>query len=344
MKYTTLPNTDIKVSKICLGTMTFGEQNTEADGHEQLDFALDNGVNFIDTAELYSIPAKAETYGSTEKIIGSWLKKTGRRKDIVLASKIAGPGIYTSHIRNTGFTKEAITEAIEGSLKRLQTDYIDLYQLHWPARPVNCFGVRSFPHDDFQKTEEKFAEVLETLNSFIKQGKIRHIGLSNETPWGLMKYVQASKEYNLPRPITVQNSYSLLHRSFETGLSEVSMQENIGLLVYSPLAFGVLSGKYLDNIPKDARVTLFPNYNRYSSLESEKAVREYLKIAQRHNISLAELSLAFVNQIPFVTSNIIGATKISQLKENINSINIELSVEILNEINEVHAIMPNPAA
>jgi len=343
MKYTTLPNTDIKVSKICLGSMTFGEQNTKTQGHEQIDFAVDNGVNFIDTAELYSIPAKAETYGSTEKIIGSWLKKSGKRDEIILASKIAGPGIYTSHIRNTGFTKEAITEAIEGSLKRLQTDYIDLYQLHWPSRPVNCFGLRSFPHEQFQKKEENFVEVLETLDSFIKQGKIRHLGLSNETPWGLMKYAEASKEHNLSRPITVQNSYSLLHRSFETGLSEVSMQEDIGLLAYSPLAFGVLSGKYLDSVPKDARVTLFPNYNRYSSLQSEMAVREYLKIAQRHNLTLVELSLAFVNQIPFVTSNIIGATKMSQLKENINSIYIELSEEVLREINEVHTITPNPA-
>ena len=343
MKYTTLSNTNIKVSKICLGTMTFGEQNTEAEGHEQIDFALDKGVNFIDTAEMYSIPARKETYGSTEKIIGSWIKKSRRRDDIVLASKIAGPGPYTTHIRTTGFAKEAITEAVEASLKRLQTDYIDLYQLHWPTRPVNCFGLRDFPHEQFKKEEENFAAVLEALNGFVKQGKIRHIGLSNETPWGIMKYMQASKEHNLPRPISIQNSYSLIHRSYETGLSEVSMQEDIGLLAYSPLAFGVLSGKYLDNIPKDGRVTLFPTYNRYSSQESAIAVRKYLEIAQRHNLTLAELSLAFVNQMPFVTSNIIGATKMSQLKENINSIHIELSDEILKEINEIHSIMPNPA-
>ncbi len=345
MKYTTLPHTDIKVSKICLGTMTWGEQNTEAEGHEQLDYALEQGVNFIDTAELYAIPARAETYGSTEEIIGSWLKKTGNRDKIILASKIAGSGPYTEHIRSTGFSKEGITEAIHNSLQRLQTDYLDLYQLHWPERPVNCFGLRDYPYQQETQWEDNFAEVLEILNGFIKQGKIRHIGLSNESPWGVMRYLSASKTKNLPRMITIQNSYSLLHRTYETGLSEVSLRENIGLLVYSPLAFGVLTGKYLNgNMPKDARVTLFPSYNRYSSQQSEKAVKKYLEIAEKHGLTLAQLSLAFVNQLPFVTSNIIGATKMSQLKENIESINIELSQEIIDEINAVHALMPNPAA
>ena len=343
MKYTTLPNTDIKISKICLGTMTFGEQNTEAEGHEQLDFALDQGVNFIDTAELYPVPASEKTYGGTEEIIGSWLKKTGKRADIVLASKIAGPGPYTAHIRKTGFSKEAIIQAVEGSLRRLQTDYIDLYQLHWPTRPVNCFGQRSFPSEKFTKQEDQFENILETLNKLVKQGKIRQVGLSNETPWGIMKYLRASEDQNLPRMITLQNSYSLVHRSFETGLSEVCLQENIGLLAYSPLAFGVLSGKYLDNKPEGARVTLFPNFSRYSTPQTEKAVRAYLKIAEKYNMTLAELSLAFVNQLPFVTSNIIGATKMSQLKENINSIHIDLSDEIIAEINAVHTVMPNPA-
>lgn len=344
MKYTTLPNTDLKVSKICLGTMTYGNQNTEAEGHEQLDYALEQGVNFIDTAELYPVPANAETYGSTEEIIGTWLKSSGKRSEVVLASKIAGAGAYTEHIRKTGFSKEAIQESIDGSLKRLQTDYIDLFQLHWPIRPVNCFGVRSFPHENFKKEKERFSESLEFLQKAIKEGKIRHIGLSNETPWGVMKYMDASEKKDLPRPSTIQNSYSLIHRSYETGLSEVSLQENIGLLAYSPLAFGVLSGKYLEAKPADARVTLFPNFIRYSSPQTEAAVRLYLEIAQKHNMSLAELSLAFVNQLPFVTSNIIGASKMSQLKENIGSINVNLSKEILDEINAVHVKMPNPAA
>ncbi|MCL4133376.1 UNVERIFIED_CONTAM: hypothetical protein GTU68_000907 [Idotea baltica] len=345
MKYTTLPHTDIKVSKICLGTMTWGEQNTEAEGHEQMDYALEKGVNFFDVAELYPVPANKETYGRTEEIIGTWFKKTDNRDKVVLASKIAGPGAYTEHIRNTGFSKSAISEAIDNSLKRLQTDYIDVYQLHWPERPVNVFGVRNFPYEHTTKWEDNFAETLETLNAFIKQGKIRNIGLSNETPWGTMRYLEESKSKNLPRMITIQNAYSLLHRLFETGLSEVALRENIGLLAYSPMAFGVLSGKYLNGkLPKDSRVNLFPVYKRYSSPEAEKAVIEYSKIAKKHGLSLAQMSLAFVNQLPFVTSNIIGASKMTQLKENIDSINVELSREIIDDINEVHNRIPNPAA
>jgi len=344
MKYTKLPNTDIKVSKICLGTMTWGQQNTEVEGHEQMDYALEKGINFFDTAELYPIPARGETYGRTEKYIGTWFKKTGNRDKVVLASKIAGSGSYTAHIRSTDFSKEAITEAIHNSLNRLQTDYIDLYQLHWPERPVNCFGVRDYPYQTKTKWQDNFAEILETLDGFIKQGKIRQIGLSNESPWGTMRYLEESKSKNLPRPITIQNAYSLLHRIFEAGLSEISLQENIGLLAFSPLGFGVLSGKYLDDMPKDSRIALFPNYNRYSSPESTLALKKYLAIAQKHGLTVAQLSLAFVNQLPFVTSNIIGATKMSQLKENIDSINIDLSEEIINEINAVHSIMPNPAA
>lgn len=344
MKYTTIPNTDIEVSKICLGTMTFGEQNSEADGHEQMDYALAQGVNFFDTAELYSVPAKPATYGATEKIIGTWLKKTGNRDKVVIASKIAGAGPYTAHIRNNGFAKEAIISAVEGSLKRLQTDYIDLYQLHWPERGVNCFGVRDYPYQTAAKKAENHQEILETLDTLIKEGKIRSVGLSNETPWGTMQYLQTSKERNLPRMSTIQNSYSLIHRAYEYGMSEVSLRENIGLLVYSPLGFGVLSGKYLNGqMPADSRVKLFPNYNRYSSPQSEKAVIAYQKIAQKYGMTLAEMSLAFVNQLPFVTSNIIGATKMSQLKENIGSIQFDLSDEVITEINHVHAMMPNPA-
>ena len=345
MKFTNLPHTDIKVSKICLGTMTWGEQNTEAEGHEQMDYAFEQGVNFFDVAELYSVPARKETYGRTEEIIGTWFNKTGNRDKIVLATKIAGPGVYTEHIRKTGFSKEAISEAIHNSLKRLQTGYIDLYQLHWPERPVNSFGVRNYPYEVNNKWQDNFAEILETLDGFIKQGKIRHVGVSNETPWGTMRYLEESKTKNLPRMITIQNAYSLLARVFEAGLSEISLKEGVGLLAYSPMAFGVLSGKYLDGKgPKDGRVNLYPAYNRYSSPESANAVAEYLKIAKKHGLNLAQLSLAFVNQLPFVTANIIGATKMTQLKENIDSINVELSAEIIDEINEVHSRMPNPAA
>lgn len=344
MKYTKLPRTDIKVSKICLGTMTWGEQNTEADGHEQLDYALEQGVNFVDTAEMYSIPARNKTYGATEKIIGNWFKKKGNRYKVILASKICGSGPYTAHIRKDGFSKRAITEAIEGSLKRLQTDYIDLYQLHWPERPVNCFGVRDFPYQLKTQWEDNFAEILETLDGFIKEGKIRHIGLSNESPWGVMRYLEESRTKDLPRMLTLQNSYSLLHRAYEVGLSEISIRENIGLLAYSPLAFGVLTDKYLTGTPKDSRVSLYPDFcGRYTTEQSTNSVQQYAAIAQKHGLTLAQLSLAFVNQLPFVTSNIIGATKMSQLKENIDSINIDLSQEILDEINAVHALMPNPA-
>ena len=345
MKYTTLPNTDTKVSKICLGTMTWGNQNTEADGHEQMDYALEQGVNFFDTAELYSVPATAETYGATEKIIGSWFKKTGNRDKVILASKIAGGGDYTKHIRTGGFNRKNITEALEGSLKRLQTDYIDLYQLHWPDRGVNCFGLRDYPYKTSAKEAEKHLEILETLNDLVKQGKIKHIGLSNETPWGTMKYMQTSEQHNLPRMSTIQNSYSLIHRAYEYGMSEVSMRENIGLLAYSPLAQGVLSGKYLNGgKPEGARGTLFPRFiARYMGDGSLNAVAEYQKIAKKYGLTLSELSLAFINQLPFVTSNIIGATKMSQLKENINSIHIDLSDEILAEIEAVHQVIPNPA-
>lgn len=344
MKYTTLAHTDIEVSKICLGTMTWGQQNTEAEGHEQMDYALAQGVNFFDTAELYSVPARKETYGDTERIIGTWFKRTGNRDKVILATKIAGKGPITKHIREDGFSKRGLIEAVEGSLQRLQTDYIDLYQLHWPERGVNCFGVRDYPYQTARKEAENHLEILETLNDFVKQGKIRHIGLSNETPWGTMKYLQTAAAHELPRPVTIQNSYSLIHRSYEYGMSEVSLRENIGLLAYSPLAFGVLTGKYLHgNQPADARVTLFPNYNRYSSEQSEKAVLAYDQIAKKHGLSLTQLALAYVNQLPFVTSNIIGATKMEQLKENIDTIHIELSAEILEEIEAVHRIMPNPA-
>lgn len=310
-----------------------------------MNYAIEQGVNFFDTAELYPVPATPATYADTERIIGNWFQKTGNRENVVLASKIAGGGDYTKHIRTGGFTKKNITEAIEASLQRLQTDYLDLYQLHWPSRGVNCFGVRDYPYQTATKEAENHLEILETLHTFVKAGTVRAIGLSNETPWGTMKYLQTANDHNLPRPVTIQNSYSMIHRAYEYGMSEVSMREDIGLLAYSPLAQGVLSGKYLDGkSPEGSRGNLFPRFiARYMGDGSLEAVKRYEAIAKKNGITLTELSLAFVNQLPFVTSNIIGATKMSQLKENIGSIYIELSEETLQEIAEVHAMIPNPA-
>ncbi len=342
MKYTTLPNTDIQVSKICLGTMTWGQQNTEEEGHQQLDYAIDQGINFIDTAELYSVPSKKETQGSTEKIIGTWLQKTGKRNDVIIASKIVGPAAFTEHIRKGEFTKEEIKDAIHKSLNRLQTDYIDLYQLHWPERQTNYFGKLGYTHDENDTWTDNFATVLECLQDFVKEGKIRQIGVSNETAYGMMRYVEEARK-GAPKMITIQNPYNLLNRKDEVGLTEILHRENIGLLPYSPLGFGMLTGKYLEGTPKNSRVDLFPNYNRYMGENSFEATRRYNQIAKDHNLSLTHLSLAFVNQQPFVTSNIIGATTMKQLTENIDSINVTLSEDIINKINEVHTDIPNPA-
>lgn len=345
MKYTTLPNTDIEVSKICLGTMTWGEQNTEAEGHDQMDYAIEQGINFFDTAELYSVPARAETYGATEKIVGTWFKKTGKRKDIILASKIVGPGPYTAHIRTTGFTPESIHDAVDNSLKRLQTDYIDLYQIHWPDRNTNFFGKRGYAHDENEQWVDNVHQILTTLDEIIKSGKVRYIGLSNETPWGIMRYLQESKVHNLPKIVTVQNAYSLLNRSYEVGNAEVSMRENVGLLPYSPLAGGVLSGKYLGGKkPEGSRGALFPNFvARYSSNPSTDATQLYAELAEKHGLSLTQMALAYVNTRPFVTSNIIGATSVPQLKENIDSIDVHLNEEALQGIEEIHNLIPDPA-
>ncbi|GER58884.1 aldo/keto reductase [Patiriisocius marinus] len=345
MRYTTLPNTDLKVSKICLGSMTWGRQNTEAEGHEQIDFALDKGVNFIDTAEMYSVPFTMETYGRTEEIIGTWLAKSGRRQDIVLASKITGPGrgIFSDIREHLDFSPASIEDALHKSLNRLQTDYLDLYQLHWPERAVNIFGVRDYNHEPNAKWNDNIAEILERLECFVKQGKIKHIGLSNETPFGTMRYMEEHRKGKL-KMVSIQNAYNLLQRRDEIALAEVLQMENIGYLPYSPLAFGNLSGKYLNNkTPEKARVTLFPNYSRYSSQASIKAIEAYNEIAKKHGLSLTQLSLSFVNDRPFVSSNIIGATTITQLEENIDSVNLRLSAEILKEIEHVHTSIPNPA-
>ena len=343
MKYTYLPNTKIKVSKICLGTMTFGNQNTIEESEEQMDYALDSGVNFFDTAELYPVPASPERYADTEKIIGAWMKKKSNRDKIILATKIAGPGDYTKHIRTTGFSEESLFEAVNGSLKRLKTDYIDLYQLHWPERLTNTFGQRGYKYIEHDKWENNFEKVLHSLKKLIDLGKIRHIGLSNENPWGVMKFLELSKK-SLPKMITIQNPYSLLNRLFEIGNAEICIKENIGLLAYSPLGFGVLSGKYLaGKMPKNSRLKLFPNLSRFAGEQSMNATEMYMNIANKSGISLTHIALAFVNSRPFVTSNIIGASKLSQLKENIESVNINLSEEIFREIESVQSLIPNPA-
>ena len=343
MDYNYLPGTEINVSKICLGTMTFGNQNTVEESEEQMNYALENGVNFFDTAELYPVPASAERYADTEKIIGNWMKKKSNRDKIILATKIAGPGDYTKHIRTTGFSERSLFDAVEGSLKRLKTDYIDLYQLHWPERQTNTFGQRGYKFNENDHWDENFESVLMTLKDIIKQGKVRQIGLSNENPWGLMRFIELSKK-NLPKMISIQNPYSLLNRLFEVGNAEICIKENVGLLAYSPLGFGVLSGKYLGGkIPDDSRLKLFPNLKRFAGKESMNATEQYMQIALKHGISLAQMSLAFVNSRRFVTSNIIGASKMYQLKENIESINIKLNTEILAEIENVQNKIPNPA-
>mgnify|MGYP000262250518 CR=1 FL=1 len=344
MKYNLLPNTDIKVSGICLGTMTWGNQNSEAEAHAQLDLALEHGVNFIDTAELYPVPATAETQGLTSKYIGNWLNKSKTRDQVIIASKIAGPGDYTAHIRATGFSPNSIKEALDLELKRLQTDYIDLYQLHWPERQTNTFGVRDFKPSQNDPWTDNFNEVLHSLQSFIEAGKIRAIGISNEKSWGTMRYAEEVRNYNFNPVSTIQNAYSMLNRVFEGDLAEVSMRENIGLLAYSPLAFGVLSGKYLQGgLPEKSRLKLYPVFSRYNSEQARFLTQQYADLAQKHNLSLTEMSLAFVTQQPFVTSNIIGATTLKQLKQNIETVNIVLSDEILQEIDQIQLLQPNPA-
>ena len=344
MEYTTLPNSDINVSKICLGTMTWGNQNTEADGFAQMDYAVEKGVNFFDTAELYPVPATKETQGRTSKIIGNWLKIKQNRDKIVLASKIAGPGDYTTHIRTTGFKGDAIRQAIDLELKRLQTDYIDLYQLHWPERQTNTFGVRDYKPSAKDPWIDNFNEVLHELNALVKAGKIRAYGLSNEKSWGSMRYLEEVRKDKLPKISTIQNAYSLLNRVFEGDLAEISLRENMGLLAYSPLAFGVLSGKYIEGTAaKNARLNLFPRFARYSSEQATEATKAYLKLAKELGLSLTTLALAFVSERPFVTSNIIGATTLEQLKENIDSIHTKLDEDTLKEINTIHSKIPNPS-
>ena len=337
---------EIKVSALCLGTMTWGEQNTEEEAYEQIDYALDRGVNFFDTAELYPVPPNEKTYTRTESIIGRYMKARGNRDEIILATKVAGKAPWTSYIRNGGnqFDKKNITEALDGSLKRLGTDYIDLYQLHWPDRKTNFFGQLGFKYpseDSFVSIEE----TLEVLNEIVKSGKVRAVGLSNETPWGMMNFLHYAKTKKHVKVATTQNPYSLLNRVYEIGNAEISYREGVGLLAYSPLAFGVLSGKYLGGKrPEGARLTLFGgHFKRYSNDFAISATAKYLEIAKKYNMSLTQMALAYVTSRPFVTSNIIGATTLEQLKENIDSIDVEINKEIEKEIDAVHIEIPNPS-
>ena len=308
-----------------------------------MDFALDQGVNFWDTAEIYSIPPRQETFGDTEVIIGNWFEKTKKRNKVILASKVCGP--MREYVRGGGnqFGTKNITEALDGSLKRLKTDYIDLYQLHWPERKTNFFGKLGYEHDDGEEWT-KFEDILENLKKFIEQGKIRHVGLSNETPWGLSKFLELSKNKNLPRMHSVQNPYNLLNRTYEVGLAEMSVREKAGLLAYSPLACGYLSGKYRNNqMPKNSRIERNGKFwTRYNKPNSNKAIDAYYKIAEKHGLNLAQMSLKFLEIQPFVTSVIIGATEMEQLKTNIESVNVNLTDEIIKDINEVQTIYPNP--
>lgn len=346
MEYRKLGNTDIDVSVICLGSMTWGQQNTREQAFEQMDYARSRGVNFFDTAELYAIPPRAETYGHTEEIIGEWLQARGQRDQLVLASKIAGPGEdWIPYIRcgKTQYNRIDIGPAVDASLQRLQTDYLDLYQLHWPQREANYFGKLGFetPADEYITP---ILETLEALGEQVVAGKIRHIGLSNETPWGVMQFLHFVEQAGLPRIVSVQNPYSLLNRSYEVGLAEISWREKVGLLAYSPLGFGVLSGKYLDGAqPDGARLTLFRDYTRYSDPAAVAATGKYVALARRHGLDPAQMALAYVNSRAFLTSTITGATTMEQLISNIDSITMTLSAEVMEGIEAIHNKHPNPS-
>ena len=345
MQYRTLGNTDIKVSLICLGTMTWGEQNTEAQAHEQLDFAVSEGINFIDTAELYPVPPRRETQGRTEEYLGSWLKKRKDRDQLIVASKVCGPGDWVNYMRDghPRLDRQNIEKAVNASLKRLQTDYIDLYQLHWPERETNYFGKLGYSHSP-NRNDVPIAETLGVLGDLVEAGKIRHIGVSNETPWGVMDYLRAAEHHDLPRIVSIQNPYNLLNRTFEIGLAEFAHREQCGLLAYSPLGFGVLTGKYLhDQKPENARITLFPRFGRYTKPEGVTATRAYVELARKHGLDPAQMALAYVNSRSFLTSTIIGATSMDQLRQNIASADTSLPAEVLEEIEAIHTRQPNPS-
>ena len=344
MKFKKLGNTDLDVSLICLGTMTWGTQNTEKEAFEQMDYAVTEGINFFDTAELYSVPPNSESFGKTEVMIGNWFKKRKNRDKIILASKVAGPGCDWIRGGGNNFDEKKMGEAIDGSLKRLKTDYIDLYQLHWPERSTNYFGSRDFLYNNKEGNWNSFESILEALEKFIKSGKIRYIGMSNETPYGLSRYLEISKNKGAPRMMSVQNPYNLVNRTYEIGMSEISIREKCGLLVYYPLAAGGLSGKYRNGkMPKDSRMALFKGWERHLNPLAMRAYDEYFELAKDLNLTMVQLAQSFVNSRPFVTSNIIGATTMDQLKENVESINIEFTDEMMERVNEIHNNNPNPS-
>ena len=343
MDYRPLGRTGLRVSSICLGTMTWGTQNTEAEGHAQMDYALDRGVNFFDTAEMYPTPPGAETFGDTERIIGSWFAARGTRDKVVLATKALGPSSRFKHVRGgPRLTKPQLEEAVNASLQRLRTDYIDLYQLHWPARPANYFGKLGF---DLPGADEgtPIEETLAALDDLVKAGKIRAAGLSNETAWGTMRHLHLAEQGHGPRVASVQNPYSLLNRSFEVGLGEVAVREDCGLLAYAPLGAGTLTGKYLNDAhPDGARLTLYPQNSRYRTPQGEKAVAAYVDLARRHGLDPAQMAIAYVHGRPFTTSVIVGATKRDQLKANIDAKDLTLSDEVLAEIESIHGVYTYP--
>lgn len=340
----TLGRTGIEVPIICLGTMTFGQQNTEQEGHEQMDYALERGINFFDTAELYSIPPKRETQGSTETIIGTWLKARNNRDKVAIASKIVGRTMmnwFRENDEKPRVTPAQIDYAIEHSLKRLQTDYIDIYQIHWPDRLLGNFG--AFTYEKQADDYVAFETILEAMQKHIEKGNIRHVGLSNETPWGTMKFVQASEKHGLPRPVSIQNAYSLVNRSFEPYLAEVAEREEIGLLAYSPLAQGYLTGKYLNGArPEGARTTLFNRGSRYETPAAEAMLQKYVDLAKEFNLTPEQLALKFCATRSFVTSTIIGATKMEQLKADIEAFDTPWNNELEKAVNYLHSTCPNP--
>ena len=344
MNYKKLGNTDLDVSTICLGTMTWGEQNTQEEGFEQMDYALEKGINFFDAAEMYPSPCRKETYGETEKVIGNWLSERKNRDKIILASKISGPGM--DYIRGGGlqFSEKNISLAIENSLKRLKTDYIDLYQLHWPERKTNFFGRLGYEHREDSNEWNDFEKILIVLENFIKEGKIRYVGLSNETSWGLLKFLEVSKLKKLPKMMSVQNAYNLLCRTYEIGLAEISIREKSGLLAYSPLAGGFLTGKYRNkNSPENSRQKLFAEYyTRYSKPYAAEVIEKYFNISKKFDLNFAQMSIKFCEIQKFITSTIIGATTMEQLKTNIESVNVNLDKEVIKEINNVHLMHSNP--
>jgi aryl-alcohol dehydrogenase-like predicted oxidoreductase len=345
MIYRSLGDSQLKVSAISLGTMTFGEQNSEAEAHAQLDCAIDAGVNLIDTAEMYPVPPKAKTQGETERHIGTWLASRGQRDQRVLATKVAGPADWLNYLRDgkLHLDRTNIEAALNQSLQRLQTDYIDIYQLHWPDRKTNYFGLLGYQQPKHEVTTP-IEETLEVLGDLKKAGKIRHFGVSNETPWGVMRYLQIAEQKGLPRAVSIQNPYNLLNRSFEIGLAEIAHREKCGLLAYSPMAFGVLSGKYLDGKkPAKARLTLFDRFTRYTNPQASAATQHYVQLAREHNLDPGQMALAYVTSRPFVTSTIIGATTQQQLKMNLASIDITLNQELLNGIEKIHTEHPNPS-